>query len=144
MIDKSGQWWKGDGSDDLKEFLVAFCAQNYGADDIRLSKCQSCDGTRFGLIVDDEEGCARRVCRSCGFAAFIADSAEYWDDASPGEAVCPCAGEDFEIAVGFSLTESGEVRWITVGARCAECGVLGGYVDWKVDYEPSRHLIELA
>jgi hypothetical protein len=27
-------------------------------------------------------------------------------------------------------------KWITVGARCASCGMLGAYVDWKIDYAP--------
>jgi hypothetical protein len=46
--------------------------------------------------------------------------------------------------VGFShgyVVERGlEVRWITVGVRCASCGVLGAPVEWKIDYAPTAHL----
>lgn len=144
MIDKSGTWWKGESIDDLRDFVIEFTSQNYRADEIRQSVCKGCGGTRFGLRVDDDEGCAERVCRVCGAREFIADSEEFWEDATPGDAACPCGAEDFQIAVGFSLIESGEVNWISVGCRCVACGVLGVYVDWKVDYEPSRHLLDMA
>jgi hypothetical protein len=144
VIDKSGEWWKGESVDDLGEFVVAFTSQNYRADEVRQSVCQGCSGNQFGLSVDDDEGCAQRVCRNCGLRAFIGDSEEFWGDASPGDAACPCGAEDFQIAVGFSLIASGEVRWISVGLRCIACGVLGVYVDWKVDYEPSRHLLDMV
>jgi hypothetical protein len=36
------------------------------------------------------------------------------------------------------------VKWITVGTRCAACGVLGSPVDWKIDYGPTDHLLRQA
>ena len=144
MIDKSGQWWKGQNFEDLTEFVIAFSSHNYRADDGRESRCGGGGATVFGMRVDDESGCAQRVCRECGLAAFFGDSEEYWEEANPGDAACPCGADDFENAVGFSLLDSGEVRWITVGARCVACGVLGVYADWKIDYEPSRHLLEMT
>jgi hypothetical protein len=50
----------------------------------------------------------------------------------------------YELGVAFSLFEDGEVRWITVGVRCARCGILASPVDWKIDYGPSRHLLSQA
>jgi hypothetical protein len=144
VIDKSGTWWKGENLDDLRGFVIEFTSRSYRADEIRQSVCKGCGGTLFGLKVDDDEGCAERCCRGCGEREFIADSEEYWEDATPGDAACPCGAEDFQVAVGFSLIESGEVSWISVGCRCVACGVLGVYVDWKVDYEPSRHLLDMA
>ena len=144
MIDKSGQWWKGENAEDLAEFVVAFSSLNYRADEVGRSICARCHATVFGARVDDDQGCAQRVCRACGLAAFIGDSEEWWADATPGDAACPCGAEDFEVAVGFSLIEGGELRWITVGARCVSCGAMGVYVDWKIDYEPSRHLLALT
>ena len=144
VIDKSGAWWKGENFDDLTEFVIEFTSQNYRANEIRQSVCKGCGGERFGLWADDDEGCAERVCRDCGAREFVADSEEYWEDANAGDAACPCGAQDFQIAVGFSLNESGEINWISVGCRCFACGVLGVYVDWKVDYEPSRHLLDMV
>jgi hypothetical protein len=77
---------------------------------------------------------------ACGASAFLCDSEEYWDDADPDDAACPCGGEVLEIGVAFSLRDDGDVRWITVGGRCVACGVLGVYTDWKIDYSPTGHL----
>ena len=140
MIDKSGQWWTGTEFDDLAIYLREFTAQSYPADHVAQSTCE-CGGRVFAVELDDDEGCARRTCTSCGHGVFIADSAEYWDEADPGEARCPCGEEGFEVGVAFSLRKNGEVRWITVGGRCVACGVLGAYADWKIDYSPTDHLL---
>ena len=125
VIDRSGPWRNGESFDDLRDFVVAFTSRNYRADEIRRSVCERCGGTSFGLWLDDDEGCAQRRCGGCGETAFIGDSADWWDEAAPGEAACPCGREGFEIAVGFSMIDSGEVNWITVGGRCLEWGCLG-------------------
>jgi hypothetical protein len=82
----------------------------------------------------------------CEFSAakteFIGDSAELWDEADPKKCVCPCKADRFEIGVGFSLRQDGEVKWITVGERCLKCGVLGSFADWTVDYSPTHHLLD--
>ena len=46
--------------------------------------------------------------------------------------------DEGEIGVGFTERDGGEVRWITVGRRCARCGVLGSPVEWAIDYVPMR------
>jgi hypothetical protein len=140
MIDGSGQWWTGKEFQDLARYLREFTAQGYPAGHIAQSTCE-CGGRVFRLEVDDEEGCARRTCTSCGHAAFIADSAEYWDEADGGPAECPCGNGPFELGVAFSLREDGDVRWISIGGRCVSCGVLGAYADWKIDYSPTDHLL---
>ena len=89
----------------------------------------------------DEAGAAERACVACGLRALIADSGEFWEDADPGDAACPCGGEEFEAAVAFSLGEDGSVRWVTVGLLCQRDQALGVYVDWKIDYEPTDHLL---
>ena len=137
MIDRSGTWWTGESFDDLREYVVDFTAGGYPAGPIVQSSCE-CGGTVFGLRLDDEEGCAQRRCDACGAEALLADSDEYWDDAEPDDAACPCGGERFELGVGFSLRDDGDVRWVTVAGRCVTCGVLGAYVDWKIDYSPTR------
>ncbi|MEV5479206.1 hypothetical protein AB0L66_43910 [Streptomyces sp. NPDC052207] len=105
------------------------------------SVCGGCGGRVFFVLVDDVEGGAERVCGGCGGRVFIADSEEFWEDADPGEACCPCGSEEFEIAVAFSLADDGSVRWVTVGLRCRKDGAVGVYADWKIDYAPTDHLL---
>ncbi|WP_234327507.1 hypothetical protein [Streptomyces sp. NRRL WC-3742] len=108
------------------------------------SVCDECGGRRFHVVVDDEQGAAGRVCCACGNPAYIADSEEVWEEADPGTACCPCGGEEFEVAVGFELGGDGSVRWVTVGLRCQKDGQPGIYVDRKIDYAPTDHLLSLA
>jgi hypothetical protein len=108
------------------------------------SVCGGCGGRVFFVFVDDVEGGAERVCAGCGGRAFIADSEEFWEDADPGEACCPCGSEEFETAVAFSLAGDGSVRWVTVGLRCQKDGAAGVYADWKIDYGPTDHLLTMV
>lgn len=133
----------GDG---VSAELTAFLRE---AGDGRLVKiapsvCGGCDGRVFLVFVDDVEGGAERECTGCGSRAFIADSAEFWEDADPGAAGCPCGSEEFEAAVAFSLTDDGSVRWVSVGLRCHQDGVVGVYADWKIDYSPTDHLLSMV
>lgn len=139
MIDKTGAWWVGSDFADLAEYLRGYTSANYPAERIEQSTCE-CGGASFRLHFDDDEGCAERACAVCGASASIADSNEYGDDAEPDDAQCPCGGEIFELGVGFSLRDDGDIRWITVAGRCVACGVLGTYTDWKIDYSPTGHL----
>lgn len=84
------------------------------------------------------------MCTGCAGRAFIADSEEFWDDADPGEAGCPCGSDEFETAVAYSLGGDGSVRWVTVGLRCRQDGAVGIYADWKIDYGPTDHLLTMA
>jgi hypothetical protein len=139
VIDTSGPWWRGNQFDDLVEYLRLLSAEGYPASDIRQSTC-SCGGVVFRLYADADEGCAQRECVRCSARSFIGDSADYWEKATPTLALCPCGAEEAELAVGFSDRANGEVRWITVGQRCVQCGVLASSVDWKIDYAPTNHL----
>jgi hypothetical protein len=143
-IDRAGRWWKGTTAEDLAEYLRELTADGYPADTIRASACASCGGTVFGLRGDRDEGSVMRLCRRCGTEAFIADSEDTWANARPRWCKCPCGSDDFAVAVGFSLREGGDVRWVTVGNRCAKCGILGSFADWRVNYGPSDHLIVMS
>jgi ribosomal protein S27AE len=143
-IDTSGKWWKGTDFADLAEYLRGFTADGYPADEIVQSVC-TCGHTRFRVEGDPNEGCARRTCAACGAQTFIADSGEYWDEAEPVKLSCrPCRGRIFEVGVAFSKRENGDVKWITLGERCVRCGVLGSFVEWKIDYSPTDHLLSRA
>ena len=109
-LDKSGELWRGEGFADLADYIRHFQAEGYPVDQVVESVCTRCSGRAFRVLVDDTQGCAQRTCVGCGTAAFIADSAEYWDEADPGECRCPCGGGEFAVAVGSPCTTT---------ARCA-------------------------
>ncbi|MFI6305317.1 hypothetical protein ACIBCH_25865 [Amycolatopsis thailandensis] len=134
----------GDGVAELAEFILDFGAGGYPVTRVAEAVCRDCTGRAFRVAVDDDEGCAQRVCVACGVATFIADSAEYWAEADPEECECPCGGGEFAVAVGFALGDDEEVRWISVGLRCLTDDTLGVYTDWKIDYSPTKHLLDQA
>ncbi|GLW90460.1 hypothetical protein [Actinokineospora globicatena] len=103
-----------------------------------------CGGQEFRVAVDDTQGWAERFCVACEEITAIADSAEHWDHAEPGECECPCGGGTFAVAVGFAEYADGEIRWVSVGLRCLTDDTVGVYTDWKIDYSPSRHLLDHA
>ena len=141
-IDTSGEYWVGTEATDIAELLYAVTSENYRADRIAVVRC-ACGGDRFTLEADTDEGCAQRMCVGCKSKHLICDSGDHWDEVDPGVIECPaCAGDVFEMAVAFSHRDDGDVRWITIGARCVGCGVLGAPVDWKIDYGPTGHLYE--
>jgi hypothetical protein len=140
MIDTSGEWWKGQDFDALAEYLRVLTQDEYSVDRVLEPKC-SCGGATFRLVCDQDEGVARRACVRCGTEAFIADSEDYAADADLQPVSCVCGGAEFQLAVGFAFREGGDVRWITLGLRCVQCGVLGSPADWKIDYSPTDHLL---
>jgi hypothetical protein len=148
-IDSSGKWWVGSKVDDTKDYLRAYKAEGYAVHEVRICKCD-CGSDQFELEADRDEGCAQRICARCGAAHLICDSDKYWSDAQPERWGCTeCRCKTCNLAVGFSLStpeegRTSDVRWISVGSRCTNCGVLGSFVDWKVGYGPSHHLLEQA
>ena len=67
---------------------------------------------------------------------FIADSEKFWAEASPKKMRCSCKSDVYEVGIGFTLGKGRDwVRWMSVGMRCAKCGILSSPVDWKADYE---------
>jgi hypothetical protein len=142
-IDTSGKWWKGQNADDLVDYIRLLTEQGSPATKFAVAKCQ-CGRDHFRLYADRDEGCAKRQCASCGKEAFICDSEETSEEASLKKAKCNCKKDVFDLAVGFSLRDTGEIKWITVGLRCVSCGMLGAYVDWKIDYAPTDHLYSMV
>ena len=143
-IDTSAEWWRSDEPQDLREYLHALDG-TYPIDAFSLATCE-CGSGVFTLEYDAEAGDARRACTACLRTHFICDSGDYWAEAEPKTWECiECSGIGANIGVGFSLYEpGGDVRWLYVGVRCATCGILGCYVDWKVAYGPSNQLIGMV
>jgi hypothetical protein len=108
------------------------------------SRCATCHGSTFWMQCSEEEGVANRTCTDCKRAVYIGDSDEHWEAADVGDATCPCGKKVFHIGVGYCLTDAGEVAWMIVGASCVSCSNEGVYADWCIDYEPSKHLLDMA
>jgi hypothetical protein len=76
---------------------------------------------------------------------YICDSEEYWtgDDVEDFKCV-GCGSVVANVGVGFSLYDMVhmDVRWVSVGVRCVDCGILGCIADWKVGYGDSRHFLD--
>ena len=136
--------------EDLAAFLRRPEPGAYSIDAVRECVCGSCGGRSFEVALRPEQQAARRTCLDCGTREYIADSDEHWDGDSDGDTEvdaycgCLCGEESFAGAVGFSLRDDGDVRWVVVGLRCLACGLLGVYEDWKINYGPSAHLLERA
>jgi hypothetical protein len=143
-IDRSGELWRGENADDLAECIRHHRAGGYPVAVVVESTCRACGGGRFRVNLLEEDDATQRVCLGCGSAEFIGDSAEYWDNEEYGECQCPCGGEEFAVSVGFALFDDGDVRWMSVGLRCLADNAMGVYADTKIDYSPSRQLLEQA
>jgi hypothetical protein len=140
-INTSGEWWTGTEASDIQQYLLDFTADGYPVKEFRLAKC-SCGSQSFFLDIDEEDA-AKRTCIECGKEHLMCDSEEYWTGAESERCTCPCGSESMNVGVGFSLyPDDGEVKWLYVGCRCEECGVLGCYSDWKIGYAPSKHLFD--
>lgn len=59
------------------------------------------------------------------------------------QSAAPCAGEEFEVAVAFSLGYDGSVRWVIVG-WCRQGEFTAVYADWKIDYGATDHLLSMV
>ena len=143
-IDMSGKWWVGNDPEDIGEYLKAYSGDGYKVHEFRLARC-GCGSVEFELEADDDEGVARRTCVSCQKAHYICDSAEYWDEAEPKAWKCvEWDSKRANVGVGFSLYDDDPtgVRWLYVGERCANCGVLSCFAGWKVALSNARHLLE--
>jgi hypothetical protein len=143
-IDTSGKWWKGSDAGDLITYLdLLLKQQSFPAERFVQSVC-NCGEKVFRLSADRREGYAKRTCLACGNAAFIGDSQQSAGDAKPKKVKCKCKHDAFEIVVAFSQRSDGEIKWLTVGERCTNCGILGAYVDWGIDYAPTNHLYSMV
>ena len=128
----------------LRAAMEDYARESYPIVELRFPRC-ACGSDRFQVQGDDTDGVACRRCIACKAEHLICDSAEFWDDAEPEQCFCTCESGVFQVGVGFARTTDGEdLRWIYVGMRCVTCGLAGVYLDWKIDYGPSLHLVDRA
>lgn len=142
---KKKKQYYGDNHADIAEHLREYTADSYRAEHFANAVCKKCKAKAFMVQIDDNAGVCVRTCASCKKAHPVGDSAEYMDEAELDECQCPCGSEVFEITVGVSLyAESEDVRWIYIGLRCTDCGLIGNYGDWKNEYENYKKLLALV
>jgi len=138
-IDTSGKWWKGSEYADIETYLRELQPGGYAVDRVIQAKCE-CGCITFGLEVDQDEELARTTCAACKKQAFVTDSEEHWAEASPRKMQCPGRHAVYEVGLGLCVRdgEDGQwVRWMSLGARCARCGILSSPLDWKSDLDLS-------
>ncbi len=144
-----GEYWYGDDHADLRAELVRYSAANgYPASDFVDLKC-ACGGEFFHLLTDEDEGVGIRICADCEAEHVMGDSANSLDEAEPQHNECLCGEEVFQLTVGvnrYRVTEetlTDDVRWLYIGCRCIQCGLVGCYADWKNEAQDYRQLLSL-
>ncbi len=139
MIDRTKEFWTSDSPDDINEYLREY-AENDTLD-IKPVVCHSCGNTAFSMEVDQDECGIEVCCTKCGTKKLLLDGEEIWKDCEPVSAKCPlCRGKEYNVRIGFDRRENHNVRWVYVGNRCTKCEVLGSYLDWGIDYEPTTEM----
>ena len=148
LIDKTGEFWKSKDPIALEEYLESITRDGYLATQFRHSIC-TCGGRQFFVAYDENEGLARRCCDKCRKEHFLFDSEMHWPVDEDDEIeelttlVCPCKGRIFNLCSGFAMRDSGQdIKWITVGCRCTNCGTLGAFVDLKISESPSLQFLD--
>ena len=138
----------GSNASDILPFMVQYQASCGGnqIDEFRVARC-ACGSEAFFLSYN-EGGAARRYCEECDTEHFICDSADYWDDEwDDDEVICwdcrECRHPQCNVGGGFALSRDREfIRWLYVGQRCVQCGLLDFCVSWKIMYGPSLQLMD--
>lgn len=82
------------------------------------------------------------TCTSCGTKKILLDCDDVWEDAKPRLRKCRICKtcKSYHVRVGFIRRENGSVKWVYIGNRCTNCGTLGSFLDWKIDYEPTDEM----
>lgn len=140
MIDTSKKYWTGDNADDIDEYLREYSEDN--SIDIKPVICSSCGNDSLQLRIDQNEDAIQIKCAKCNTKKIILDCEEVWEDAKPRLRKCSVCktSKEYNVRVGFIRRENGNVRWVYIGNRCTNCGTLGSYLDWKIDYEPTEEM----
>ena len=144
-ITYDGPFNHGVDSNDLAEWIREYRPAGFPVDRVVASVCAGCANRVFRVVVDDSGTGAYRTCARCGAVHYIAESGESWMDEAAEPITCPCGGDSFEVAVGFTLYADGvDVRAVGVGVRCTTDGTLGSPAEWNVRTHPSLHLLDQA
>ena len=129
-------YWHGK-IDDIDNYMFKY----FEDDSIEIHDvfCNYCLCRVSRVKCDAEQGTIWVKCVHCGAKKFLFDSEDFWKESKPIKEKCPVCkkGKQFNLKIGFSRRENGDVKWVYIGNRCARCSVLGSFVDWKIDYGPT-------
>jgi hypothetical protein len=144
-IDTSGRWWRGSQGEDIEAYLAAYTAESYGMKHYRACIC-ACGSTEFSVERDAADQ-ARRKCAGCGTLHYIADAEEDWEPGLAKRYKCiECKSPRCNVGVGYAGYDDDAtgIKWIYVGVRCAQCGILGCFAEWKVALSDALDLLNKA
>jgi hypothetical protein len=114
--------------------------------EFKIAKCKcGCDEFILQEDPDRDDNAVRGICCECDEILYICDSEKRWDNRMDMNMMCGCGCGGWNVGVVLSLyEEGGEVRRITIIARCCECQHIDYVCEWDIDYTPSRHLLDMA
>jgi RNase P subunit RPR2 len=140
-MSNSSKFRHGENAEDISKYLIEFT--EHRANETKIVKCKKCTADSFTFEFDEAEGAIEVTCDKCGEKWLLLDSDEFWEDCEDiAQAQCPeCECENFNVGVAFERRDDGDVKWVYVGARCTGCGLIGLFVDWKIDYSPTDDLV---
>jgi len=141
-LELRGEYWYGTTQADIRAEILRYSKDNaHVAEHFADARC-GCGHHLFELALDENAGVAVRTCVACRKPHTLADGAQHLTNANLEPCSCACDGEAFEMTIGVSVYAGSEdVRWLYVGCRCAACGMLGVYGDWKHEAGDFRTLL---
>jgi hypothetical protein len=151
---KNGQYWYGDGPNDVWEYFVAWTKDS--GEPVKHWKqavCR-CKNKVFQVDFDEEPQYLERYCTKCErdvvmFADEFADVPDDPDEEEPNPDLleCICGKDHFEvIGVTAPFTtdpDDNSARTFYLGLRCVACGCLGCYTSWHPRYNDHKAFLAL-
>ncbi len=145
---QDGDYWYGDGPDDVWAYFVWFTRNSVEpVKHWRQAMCP-CGSATFFVEGDEENDRYQRTCGACDaqvvmFAKEFTRKKKWRTDLPQME--CVCSAEEFEV-VGVTAPFAGNpnsARWFYLGLRCVECGCLGCYADWIPRYNDAAAYLDM-
>lgn len=128
----------------LKSQIVEYSIKNaYVAEHFATARCGECGCETFSMIMNENEGVAARICKSCDSEHGIGNSDDFIDGVDEVYPIeCSCGASHFKVMAGVALYDgSDDVRWFYLGCKCVVCGLSGVYGDWKNEFIGYRNLL---
>ncbi len=90
-----------------------------------------CGNETFTLFSDEIRGGAGAVCSACDEPQSLFDSADLMQDVE--QHCCSCEHDHLYVMTAVACPDAIDlVRWRYIAGQCAECALVGVYVDWSV------------
>jgi hypothetical protein len=128
-------------SDDLCSWLLSLPTPHELTEAVTLTCDRHGDSAPTWMYVeaDSAAGVARRRCLACAHSVHALDSEDRWT--FPQMWACVRCGHSIaEVAAGLHTVDAA-VHWVALGARCVECGRVGGLTDLTVAGRPRDEVL---